>query len=263
MSPETVSKLNKLNNDFYENIGQHFNQSRSNPWNGWERLRVILNSLQPKTDEGLQVLELGCGNGRFLDYLNDNNFDISKYIGLDLSDFLLEKANARLEHLSQVKAEFIKSDILFDEWDVNTKIVKSQYNLVCLFGVMHHIPDRNFRRQLLSRAANCLALSGLLVFTTWQYLDVPRLSRRVLSRESKQVKDIATKYNFDLKEFEIGDNILDWHKGKVAYRFSHYYTEEEVLNLTSSLNLELVTSYQADGKEGNVNKYYIMKKTRI
>jgi tRNA (uracil-5-)-methyltransferase TRM9 len=260
MSPETASKLNQLNYDFYQNIGRYFNQSRSNPWEGWEKLETILKTNIGASVDNWRVLELGCGNGRFLDFLHDKGFEIGQYIGLDSSDFLLTKAEVRRAALADVNAQFKKADLLFDDWQNLNEVVTTKFDLVCMFGVMHHIPGDNFKLALLQKSVDCLAEGGLLVFTTWQYMDVPRLSRRVIPYEDQRVGVLAEKYGFEVAEFEKNDNILDWQKGEVAYRFSHYYTQSEIMEFAEQLQLEIVNTFEADGKEGNVNRYFVCKK---
>ena len=138
MSPETVQKLNKLNYDFYETIGQYFNHSRNHAWEGW----LVLGQELKKQfgNRKIRVLELGCGNGRFLEFLHNQGFEIQSYIGLDTSDFLLDRARERLAGMNIENAEFIKSDLLFDNWP---EILKDKgiehFDLVAMFGVLHHL----------------------------------------------------------------------------------------------------------------------------
>lgn len=277
MNLETAKKLNSLNNNFYEVIGKYFNHSREYAWEGWDKMvrhgefgRFVAKELPstlltPSSKEGqgiLNVLELGCGNGRFLEFLLlQKNIILEKYTGLDASDFLLDRADERLKALDSTNAEFIKTDLLFDSWqDKLTLSDDKRFNLITAFGLFHHIPSFEFRLKLFTQIHSLLARDGLFIFTTWQFKDVPRLSRRVVDLQSVAGQEVISKFEIDIGNFEENDYILDWHKGFVAHRFSHYYTKPEVEKLCSSSSFEIVDTFEADGKEGNVNRYYIIQK---
>ena len=90
-------------------------------------------------------------------------------------------------------------------------------------------------------------------------MDVPRLSRRVIKKDSEQIQEVLNKYQLSLDEFEENDNILDWQRGLVAYRFSHYYTKSEIEILLQKNHLISIQDFVADGKEQIVNRYFIAK----
>ncbi len=65
MDQKTVTKLNQLNQNFYQQIAESFDQTRQSAWRGWERLLPTLNQLsKSNSDNSFSVLDLGCGNGR-------------------------------------------------------------------------------------------------------------------------------------------------------------------------------------------------------
>jgi hypothetical protein len=63
-----------------------------------------------------------------------------------------------------------------------------------------------------------------------------------------------------LNKLGEGDYILDWQKEVTAYRYCHNYSEEEVLSLCQGSGLQILDSFEADGKEGDINKYFVCKR---
>ncbi len=259
MTKDTVNQLNNLNNDFYETIGKYFNHTRNYVWEGWINLIDPVKNITDRPN----VLELGCGNGRFLEFLLNSDITPNYFLGLDASKFLLERATERQNILDFKQAEFLQSDLILENWSqlAKSKLIgdSKKYDLICFFGLMHHIPGDENRLSIIKKSAELLSPNGLLIFTTWQYLDVPRLKRRIISKTSSILNDLMSKYVIDINELAENDNILDWQKGLIAYRFSHYYTKSEIENLCNLSGLDILENFEADGKEGNVNRYFITK----
>ena len=63
MDAATIRNIIDLNNRFYKTVATDFSATRQMPWAGWDRLLPFL----PK--EAIDILDLGCGNGRFLSFL--------------------------------------------------------------------------------------------------------------------------------------------------------------------------------------------------
>ena len=208
--------LNKLNERFYLKTQEYFNTSRQFYWKGWKKLLKFL----PKKE--IKVLDLGCGNGRFGKFLTEHK--TINYTGIDNNQYLLDQAKKALP-----KAKLIKQDLLLP-WHV-----KDNFDLVAILGVMHHLP-KNYRFNLLKRAATCLKPGGNLFLSFWEF---------VRSQESKIIKD-------------LGDNdyILDWHMGVDAKRYCHLYTQKEINDLIKPLKLKLLENYIEDKS----NLYLILRK---
>ncbi|PJA21696.1 hypothetical protein COX59_03905 [Candidatus Beckwithbacteria bacterium CG_4_10_14_0_2_um_filter_47_25] len=210
--------LLKLNEKFYLKTQAYFNISRQSPWPGWQKL---LSYLQGPT---LQVLDLGCGNGRFGVWLSgQHRID---YTGLDNNQFLLD----------QIPFDrLIKQDIT-QPWPI-----KDKFDLIVLMAVLHHIPTKPARLKILLRAKKLLAKDGLLVFTVWHFNKLKRFQNQVI------------------KKLPDNDYILNWKRGVTAQRYIHLFTDTEINWLIKSLKLKLLADFVADGQQGQSNRYLILK----
>jgi tRNA (uracil-5-)-methyltransferase TRM9 len=258
MKPQTAEKLNQINQKFYQKIAAEFDSSRHYHWPGWEilweKINLVVNNTDNKT---IKILDLGCGNARFYDFLEqklpDDNF---QYYGLDFSSSLLEIAK---NNHTQENFHILEADIFNDNWlsQINT----SQFDLIVLFGVMHHIPSPEKRQRLFQSINNILSNTGKFVFTTWQFLSSPRLANKVIDGAAIEGEIIFNKLSLNPQDLSSGDYILDWNKGQKAYRYGHIYQEKEIQDLTFESELKIQETFTADGKEGNVNRYYIVQKS--
>ena len=134
---------------------------------GAQRSRTTLVQEYVRPQPGDRVLDLGCGPAELLPYLGDVT-----YVGIDHSEAYI--ANAAERYPGQ--GEYIAGDATnFD--------VGSDFDLVIVFGVLHHI-DADGCRGLFASAARALKPDGRCVtvdpvFTPEQ----SRAARAVISRD--------------------------------------------------------------------------------
>ena len=60
-------------------------------------------------------------------------------------------------------------------------------------------------------------------------------------------------------QLEPGDHLLPWGDEGIAHRYCHFTSEDDTRELLEGLLFEIVDSYAADGREGNLNRYFICR----
>ncbi len=199
--------LLKLNRRFYLKTQEYFNRSRQSPWSGWQKLLPFLPT-PPLASGGVQVLDLGCGNGRFGVWLSRHRR--LDYVGLDNNQYLLDQARKSLP-----QAQLLRRD-LTKPWRI-----KDQFDLIVILGVLHHLPPR-FVPHLLKRAVSHLNPGGILFLSLWEF-------------DPAKGKPLGNR-----------DYILPWKLGVTAERYCHLYSQSEIDSLLKPLKLKLLADYIAD-----------------
>jgi len=233
-----IIQLNLINKKFYSQVASDFSESRNYFWTGWEELLPIISRLAIN-HLSLIILDLACGNGRFLEFLISNYQFPNKfsYLGIDGSQELLNIAQNKFKKQKQIKFE--KLDIVENllNNDLKLEIRNLKFNFIVCFGFLHHVPDFVLRQQLLQNLADLLTKDGILVVSTWQFLENPRLKARI-------VKDLGN-----------NDYILDWRRGKEARRYCHLISDEEMTSLIGNKFL-VIKKFRAD----KYNDYWVLQK---
>ena len=142
MKQATREWLHQLNLRFYEEQAEAFSETRSRPWPGCAR---VLDALAAAHHERVRVLDIGCGNGRLLPALQARFGAAIDYTGLDASARLLALARARFGGSA---ARFVPTDFLVDP--AARVLPEGPFELVALFGVVHHVPGEEARSALLA-----------------------------------------------------------------------------------------------------------------
>jgi SAM-dependent methyltransferase len=201
------------------------------------------------------VLDVGCGNGRFAAFLAGRGRRF-RYLGIDASPALLERARER--RLPVGTASYRCADFL--ETPPDECLPPRSFSLVALFGVLHHVPGREQRLRLLRALAARLRPGGLLALTSWQFEAFRRFRDRLLAWEdfNRSARD-----PIDLSQLEPGDHLLPWGEPGApsgrALRFCHFTDDTEMGGLLAEASLDCVAAFSADGREGNLNRYFTLR----
>jgi SAM-dependent methyltransferase len=227
LDAETVRLLNQLNQDFYARVADSFDATRLNPWAGWSDLLPYIKQL--KARPALRVLDLGCGNGRFGVFLGEHV--AIDYTGIDSNAYLLGQAAKHLPDTTLINADLL-SDAL---------PVTPPYDLIAVFGVIHHLPGFSTRRDFIMKAAGWLAEGGLLAMTFWKFYENETLRARIVPWDANL-------------SVEKNDFLLDWRRDtdEPALRYCHYVDDDEAGKLLDGLHI--TARYDAD----HSNQYVLL-----
>ncbi|RMD77087.1 class I SAM-dependent methyltransferase [Candidatus Dojkabacteria bacterium] len=214
--------------DLYTKFAHDFSKTRRSQWKGWERITNNINSHQ-------LILDVGCGNGRFLNFLISKNLNPSLYVGIDYSVPLLNEAKA-----IPFKNSLFSNVDLREKWEIGMK----DFDLVVCFGVLHHLLDEQHRKYLFQKISTITKKSGLFIFTIWKFIDDNRERRKIVSK-------LERKNNYIMKFSNI------------ALRECHDVQEDEIYGYFREFNLEVVEEFYADGKSNRLNKYFVVKNKNV
>lgn len=231
-------------NDLYSEHAKKFSDTRQYPWKGWKEL-IEKHELQ---FSNCHILDLGCGNGRFLKFLIENNIQIKNYLGVDNSQILLNIAK-KYDAETFANFDFKKLDLNQSNWGNQiSPLFNENFNLVVAFGIMHHINPFEQRKNFLKQSLELLTENGLLIVTYWQFGKLERYKDKM----QRAGQNKGTKYCEHDYVMGFGDSQNS--------RFCHYCSEEEVKELESELNISPFISFLSDGRDLNENLYRIYKK---
>ena len=219
-----VNEVNQINQNFYKKHSRSFSNSRD--MNFWKGFEVCKSFLKPD----FSVLDLGCGNARFLQYLKNEGIPFKSYLGIDSEKSFITENKRKFP-----EGNFRTQDILDYENFQSTP----PHDLVCVFGVTHHIPDKDFRLRWFSNLRKLVSLNGYMVISFWNF------------NTEKSVP-------FEPKEYvaQKGDYFLGWKQDFSEVRFCHQYDKEELKEIIILLSdFNLVEEFEADS-----NYYFVFKK---
>ncbi|HKK51585.1 MAG TPA: class I SAM-dependent methyltransferase [Myxococcota bacterium] len=298
MDPFTRRQLLELSSEFYRRHAAGFDASRAHhAWPGWQRVLEAVDASSGETASGftaggtgpteapsetparpapaLRVLDIGCGNARLAAFLHEALRSRARvdagapprrlaYVGVDSNASLLEAARERLspevaETVSLVEQDFLAAAAR-DPAAAGRDLPAGPFDLVALFGVLHHVPDRALRLSLLRAARDRLAADGVLALAAWQFADRPRFARhRMAWRDLPPVLGAPV----DPEALEPGDHLLRFGEDpEKPPRYCHQVSDEELDSLPDALGLVAIDDFRSDGAQGDLNRYRILRAPR-
>ena len=190
------------------------------------------------------MLDVGCGNGRFGAYLAAWLGGEFSYLGLDASPELLELARRRGD--LPPDTTLVERDLVAGR--CAEALPGGHHSLVAAFGLLHHVPSFDRRRELLRALGERLEPGGRLAVSVWRFGAFERFRHKQLPFEPS----IRT------TDLEPGDVLLSFGKEPGAVRYCHFLDEEETDRLLAAGALPCLDRFCADGREGALNHYLVL-----
>jgi SAM-dependent methyltransferase len=240
MNSGTAASLIEINREFYTQFGDSFSATRQRIQPG---VRRVLERL--KGDES--ILDLGCGNGELARQLAKRGHR-GAYLGVDFSLPLLREAESQPDDFS---ARFMEVDLTQLSGFRDQLSVAGDWSLITAFAVLHHIPSKELRLDLLRVVNGQLKRNGLFIHSNWQFLNSEKLEARIQPWEAVKLSE---------SDVEVGDYLLDWRRGGRGLRYVHHFDESELEALASASQFEVLDTFYSDGETGNLGLYQIWQR---
>jgi len=136
----------------YNDFAETFSKSRKNM--KWEEIEYFISTLS--WEEKIKILDIWCGNWRFLWILKDKEIPMENYLWVDLSKWLLTEARKNYSD-----NEFLELNML----DINK--IKDRFTHIFFVASFHHLNTIKDRKKVLKKAYNLLEDWGKIFMTNW------------------------------------------------------------------------------------------------
>lgn len=235
MNLSTAERLLTINREFYNKFGDQFSATRQRLQPG---VKKILETI--KDDES--VLDLGCGNGHFLNQLFESGHTAS-LLGVDFSLPLLRDAG------SSLGVTFKEVDLTKLSENREQLLVESgKWKVITCFATLHHIPSNEIRLDILRTVKKLLDKNGKFILSNWQFLNSEKLKSRIQSWE---------KVGLTKEDVDENDYLLDWRSGGEGLRYVHHFSANELAELANQVEMQVEAEFLSDGESGKLGLYQI------
>ncbi len=232
MEPEIVERLICVNKEFYRQFAEPFSETRGSPQPGFFLLLEYL------PDRCKDILDIGCGDARFIKFLKNNGV-VGRYTGVDFSSHML--------NLARTSADGVYYEVDLSKPDCLDRL--GFFDLISCLATLQHIPGYQNRTRLLREISQHIRIGGRIFLSNWQFLDSPR-----------QKKKITDWSEIGIKETDLEDNdyLVTWNRGGFGRRYVAYIDMDETRAMAENAGLRIIDAFRNDGQEGNLNLYTVL-----
>ncbi len=207
----------------YNLIANEFSDSRHA---NWEEFAFFSKYLFPNC----RMIDLGCGNGRLINFLEENKYNKKKskyhYLGVDNSENLIEKAKTLHPN---------HKFILGDQLAIPEK--NNSTDLIFNIAAFHHIPSPKLQIQALKEMKRVLKKDGIIIITVWNLWQ---------KRYIKSIIKAGLKWLFTLGYYRFNDLFVPWGKEKIP-RYYHAFLPTELQKIVQKAELEIMEIFAVKG----------------
>lgn len=279
MDAETARKLCDITSTFYRENASSFSSTRRASWAGWRRcLDEMGIGAEPSSDasaafpggalpEGaafaagqiprdpLRVLDMACGNGRFLRFLQEAlpGAAIAYFAVDDCEQLARDGLAGDADNVAFQKLDIANSLI---DGSIERAIEAPPVDMAVCFGFFHHIPGADSRAALLRALVKSVRPGGHVAVSLWQFAKSPELAAKAEETTAK------ARVEYGLPALDEGDYLFGWQNRQHAYRYCHTFSDGEVADLSRAVDgwASLVVRFEADGRTGALNSYLVFRR---
>jgi len=233
MKKEIVEKILNETEEGYDFMADKFSQTRKYFWRGLEFIGDY-------TNDGDNILDFGCGNGRLLELFSNKAI---VYQGADVSSKLIDLANSRYysKNIEFLKINTSQTSLSFPD---------NYFNVIYSIAVFHHFPSKEYREKIARELYRITKSEGHIIITVWNLW------------QGKYVKNIIKNW----KDKLLGRSNLDWNDGYISFkdnqgnifkRYHHAFIKKEIKNLFEEAGFKMEKCENIDGR----NLVFIGKKS--
>jgi tRNA (uracil-5-)-methyltransferase TRM9 len=239
MDTKNADKLLRKTKDNYDAFAESFSQTRGYIPTQMERLLI------GRVHEGDNVLDVGCGNGRYYPIFAEKK---ARYRGIDISTKLIDIAKRKYPG-----GDFAVGDALFLPFKSN------EFDLFFSIAVLHHIPSREYRKRFFLEAFRALKPGGRVIVMVWDL----RFRSMVKLKNWRRMKDFLAaqaKALIRMDKLDFGDFFIPWQKQ--YKRYVHRFRLEELERLARENGFEIEESGISKAGRREANLYIVAKKVQ-
>lgn len=198
----------------YNDIAGEFHNSRKHMLND-------LNFLSSHLHQGLKIADIGCGNGRLINFLEIHKIHKDNYIGIDNSENLIKIAKEQHPNIMFLEGDFL-----------NLPLEDESVDLIISIRAFHHLTSKKDRLLALKEIKRVLKKDGKAIVTVWNLWHLKNWSI-LLKAFARSI------YTFG--GYSPKDTMVPW--GQKIKRYYHAFTSYEIQKLVDQSEFRTLEQY--------------------
>jgi adenylate cyclase len=203
---------------FYNQEAIKYSQTRKKHRNDFS---ILAEAIKNHPKENITIVELWCGSGRFLEHLWEISDKKISYLGIDISENLLNEAK-KIQVPKNIKVKFICQDMLY----YISECEQESVDIFVWIASFQHLITKRDRFLAAKYMYRWLSYEGLVLMSNRSFS-----SRMIKKHRLTLLKSIVKKIFYPNKN-ERNNLMIPWKSEHLTYkRFYHLFTKDELKNI--------------------------------
>jgi tRNA (uracil-5-)-methyltransferase TRM9 len=153
----------------YDHFASTFSKSRQD--HPWPELDYIISDIR---EQGYtSMLDVGCGNGRFLEQMERGDWSVERYRGVDNSTGMIEEARKLHPEYSFTVCDMLSFSAIIPTDQPTNPL----FDAIVFLASFHHLETPEERIQVLHDVKKLIAPGGRVYMTNWNLREQPKYEK--------------------------------------------------------------------------------------
>jgi ubiquinone/menaquinone biosynthesis C-methylase UbiE len=189
----------------------------------YKRTIEFIHKHQQKVARAITILDVGCGNGAFIESVLESGMSIASIVGVDVSQGMIDVAKERLAKFHNVKLEVANGFEL-------SKILNTKFDIIHIDSVLHHLTARTqggSKKLAIRMIKELLKLSshdGIIIVEELHYKSaiMPTITSKIIFYGLKLLNALHIDGRRFMRDLHPGLEVNFFHQQEIAEMLSAF-----------------------------------------
>jgi ubiquinone/menaquinone biosynthesis C-methylase UbiE len=212
----------------------------------YKRTIEFMHEHQQKAARPITILDVGCGNGAFIESVLESEISVAYIVGVDVSQGMIDLAKERLAKFQNVKLEVANGFEL-------SKTLNTKFDIIHIDSVLHHLTARtqgSSKKLAIRMIKELLKLSShddIIIVEELHYKSaiIPKITSKIIFYGLKLLNVL----HIDGRRF-----MRDLHPGLEV----NFFSQQEIVEMLSAFGRVTIV-YSVKYEIGKKMRYFLLK----
>jgi SAM-dependent methyltransferase len=189
----------------------------------YERTIEFTHEHQQKAGRPITILDVGCGNGAFIEKALESGISVALIVGVDVSQGMIDVAKERLVKFQNLKLEVANGFEL-------SKILNTKFDIIHIDSVLHHLiartqgSSKKLATRMIKELLKLSSHDGIIIVEELHYKSaiIPKITSKIIFYGLKLLNALHIDGRRFVPDFHAGLEVNFFHQQEIVEMLSAF-----------------------------------------